>query len=117
MRWRDLGSRVLFHLHRASQRQLAGHIIAMVDRGLEVHLFAVRASDGAPSVAVLGVDEGGVSRAYAEVVLTDLDPVSRAAWTVLRCDEVVHRARAKLAEVDAILKGEAPPERDTGRMS
>jgi len=89
----------------------------MVDRGLEVHLFAVRASDGAPSVAVLGVDEGGVSRAYAEVVLTDLDPASRAAWAVLKADDVIARARTRLAEVDAILKGELVPERDTGNVS
>lgn len=117
MRWRDIGHLALWHLHRATQRQLAGQIISMVDWGLDVHIFACRMSDGTPSVAILGVDEGGVSRAYAEVVLTDLDVPSRAAWTVLRADDVVHRAKAKLVEVDAILRGEAPPKRDTSWTS
>lgn len=117
MLFRELPSLALWHLHHGSGRSLASVIIPMVERGLRVHLFACRGPDGAPTVAVLGMEGDDVSRAYAEVVLTDLDAGVWAGWWVLRADDVIARARAKLVEVDAILNGTAVPERNTGKAS
>ncbi len=117
MLFREMPTLALWHLHHGSGRSLASVIIPMIERGLQVHVFACRGPDGTPTVAILGMDEDGVSRSYAEVVLTDLDPVSIAAWTVLKADDTIARARQRLVEVDAILNGTAVPRRDTGKAS
>jgi hypothetical protein len=107
----------MYRLHLASGGNLAGAILPMLERRLQVHLFAVRATDGMLSIAILGLDQDGTSRSYAEVVLTDLDAAGRAAWWIVRADDVVDRARVRLAEVDAILRGEVLPEREIGGLS
>ncbi|HNS97672.1 MAG TPA: hypothetical protein PLJ27_09715 [Polyangiaceae bacterium] len=117
MRWNDVGDLAMYRLHLASGGNLAGAILPMLERRLQVHLFAVRATDGMLSIAILGLDQDGTSRSYAEVVLTDLDAAGRAAWWIVRADDVVDRARVRLAEVDAILRGEVLPEREIGGLS